>query len=180
MVSSYNDVHSVPCKHCGITYDLLLDKEDLRKWKDGEGYIQNVLAYLSAGERELLISGTCDNCWTNMYGSDDDDDEDEYESDGDEEECEDYEEEEEEDPRVGAHLKMQEECDTTNPNLAPSAEWCQSCNTQQGFLSHNCSDNKSGILRVNNVASFARDDLGTHYVVELKCSNCNSIFRVDN
>jgi len=33
---------------------------------------------LSAAERELLISGTCDNCWKNMFGSDDEeDDEDE-------------------------------------------------------------------------------------------------------
>ena len=77
MVAAYNDVLEVPCKHCGITYTILADREDVKKWVAGEGYIQDVLAYLSAGERELLISGTCDNCWKNMFPEDFDVDEDE-------------------------------------------------------------------------------------------------------
>ena len=71
MVAAYNDVLEVPCKYCGIVYTILANREDVEKWLAGEGYIQNVLAYLSASERELLISGTCDRCWTDMYGSDD-------------------------------------------------------------------------------------------------------------
>lgn len=75
MVAAYNDVLEVPCKYCGIVYTILADREDVKKWLANEGYIQNVLAYLSAGERELLISGTCHNCWENMYGPDVDEDE---------------------------------------------------------------------------------------------------------
>ncbi len=77
MVAAYNDVLEVPCKHCGIVYTILADREDVKKWVAGEGYIQDLLAYLSAGERELLMSGTCDNCWKNMFGEDFDVDEDE-------------------------------------------------------------------------------------------------------
>ena len=77
MVAAYNDVLEVPCKHCGILYTILADREDVKKWVAGEGYIQDVLAYLSASERELLISGTCDNCWKNMFGDDCDVDDDE-------------------------------------------------------------------------------------------------------
>ena len=75
MVSAYNDVLEVPCKYCGISYTILADREDVKKWVAGEGYIQDVLAYLSAGERELLISGTCDNCWKSFYPDDVDEDE---------------------------------------------------------------------------------------------------------
>ena len=75
MVAAYNDVLEVPCKHCGISYTILANREDVAAWTMGQGYIQDLLGYLSAGERELLISGTCDNCWKNMFGDDLDDDE---------------------------------------------------------------------------------------------------------
>ena len=74
MIAANNDVLEVQCKHCGIVYTILANREDVVRWQAGEGYIQDVLAYLSAGERELLISGTCDNCWKNMFGSDEEDD----------------------------------------------------------------------------------------------------------
>ena len=70
MVAAYNDVLEVQCKYCSIVYTILANREDVAKWQAGEGYIQNILAYLSASERELLISGTCDNCWKSMFGSD--------------------------------------------------------------------------------------------------------------
>ena len=75
MVAANNDVLEVPCKHCGILYTILADLEDVASWLSGSGYIQDVLGYLSPAERELLISGTCDNCWKNMFGDDLDEDE---------------------------------------------------------------------------------------------------------
>ena len=74
MIAAYNDVLEVQCRYCGVVYTILANREDVVRWQTGEGYIQDVLAYLSAGERELLISGTCDNCWKNMFGSDEEDD----------------------------------------------------------------------------------------------------------
>ena len=179
MVSSYNDVHSVVCKHCGVSYDILLDLEDLRRWSDGEGYIHDILAYLSAAERELLISGTCDDCWNNMFGSCGDD---EDECDGDDEE------DDEEDPRLGAHLKMLEECDTTNsettyhnpletwevnPNLSPSASWCNKCNDSTPsapILEHQCADGNSG--------TFVMLAYSSSEGVLVKCNGCDEIYKV--
>jgi len=78
MVAANGQVFDVTCKHCGVTYQILANRNDIDSWMDGNGYIQDVLGYLSAAERELLISGTCDNCWKNMFGSDDEEnDEDE-------------------------------------------------------------------------------------------------------
>ena len=78
MVAANGQVFDVTCKYCGITYQILADRDDIDSWMDGNGYIQDVLAYLSAAERELLISGTCDNCWKDMFGVDDEEeDEDE-------------------------------------------------------------------------------------------------------
>jgi hypothetical protein len=47
MVSAYNDVLDVTCKHCGITYQILANRQDVEDWMSGSGYIQDVLAYLS-------------------------------------------------------------------------------------------------------------------------------------
>lgn len=75
MVAANNSVLEVPCKYCGILYTILADREDVTAWLSGSGYIQDILGYLSPAERELLISGTCDNCWKNMFGDDLDEDE---------------------------------------------------------------------------------------------------------
>ena len=76
MVAANNDVLEFPCNYCGILYTILANSEDVEKWlSDDEVYIQDILAYLSPAERELMISGTCGNCWKNMYGPDIDEDE---------------------------------------------------------------------------------------------------------
>jgi len=75
MVAANHDVFDVTCKYCGITYQILADREDLDSWMNGNRYIQDLLAYLSPAERELLISGTCDNCWNQMFPEVDEDEE---------------------------------------------------------------------------------------------------------
>ena len=62
------------CVHCGSEYVLWVNEKDFLDWTSGVGYIQEKLPYLTAGERELLISGTCDNCWKVMFGSNEEDD----------------------------------------------------------------------------------------------------------
>jgi hypothetical protein len=65
----------VRCRHCGVAYSIMYNSQDMVDWLSGSGYIQDVLGYLSAGERELLISGTCDSCFTEMFGIDNEEDE---------------------------------------------------------------------------------------------------------
>ena len=74
MIAANGGAYEVQCRHCSVVYHIIANRADMEAWKNKEGYIQDVLGYLSAGERELLISGTCNNCWRNMFGSDEEDD----------------------------------------------------------------------------------------------------------
>ena len=72
MIAAYNRrPMSVSCCHCGAEHSLMVNPEDIIRWQSDE-YIQDCMGYLSAAERELLISQTCDDCWKNMFGSDED------------------------------------------------------------------------------------------------------------
>lgn len=72
MIAAYNlRPMSVSCCHCGAEHSLMVNPEDIIRWQSGE-CIQDCMGYLSTGERELLISQTCNDCWKNMCGSDED------------------------------------------------------------------------------------------------------------
>jgi hypothetical protein len=71
MIAANNQVYKVQCEHCGIAYSILANEEDMFAWLSNSGYIQDLMPYLTAAERELLISGTCDYCWKLMHGEND-------------------------------------------------------------------------------------------------------------
>jgi len=76
MVAAYQDrsyILDIECWHCGVTTCVILNKEDLVDWVAGSGAIEKVLYYLSANERELLISNTCGSCFDSLYAIDSDD-----------------------------------------------------------------------------------------------------------
>ena len=54
------------CMRCGEEVEMMIHKEDVERWKSGT-LIQDAMPYLSADEREILISGTCGPCFDNMY-----------------------------------------------------------------------------------------------------------------
>lgn len=58
------------CWRCKTKHIVKLYKEDHDAWKSGGVLIQEAMPYLTPGERELLISGTCDGCWDELFGSD--------------------------------------------------------------------------------------------------------------
>jgi hypothetical protein len=64
---------NVRCKHCGILYTMYIDPQDYADWYSGEGFIQDMMPYLSAGERELLISSTCGSCFDQIFDLDNED-----------------------------------------------------------------------------------------------------------
>jgi hypothetical protein len=57
----------IKCKVCGQTKTIMADPSDIEKWKSGEGHIQDILHYLPADQRELLISGICGICFDEMF-----------------------------------------------------------------------------------------------------------------
>lgn len=60
----------VGCRICQNSYPVLVDESEYTAWIENNGLIQDYpgMMQLSAGERELLISNTCDSCWKNMFG----------------------------------------------------------------------------------------------------------------
>ena len=58
------------CTVCGSTSEMFLNKTDLQSWWEGS-YIQDAFPYLTADERELLITGIHPHCWDIIFGDDD-------------------------------------------------------------------------------------------------------------
>ena len=58
------------CPFCGRGNEVEVNEMDYLDWSDG-GLAQVAFPYLSADEREMLISGICPDCWFNTFGSED-------------------------------------------------------------------------------------------------------------
>lgn len=56
---------NIRCISCSDAKQVEVDEEGFNKWKAGE-YIQVALSTLSPGDRELLISKTCETCFDDM------------------------------------------------------------------------------------------------------------------
>ena len=50
------------CPFCGEYHEVLVSEADYAAWQGGE-LVQNAFPYLSADEREILVSGICSECW---------------------------------------------------------------------------------------------------------------------
>ena len=61
------------CPFCGHANEVEVNEMDYLDWQDGE-LAQVAFPYLSADEREMLISGICPTCWDEMFGSDEESD----------------------------------------------------------------------------------------------------------
>lgn len=66
------------CPFCGRANEVEVNEADYLDWQDGV-LVQDAFPYLSADEREMLVSGICPTCWESTFGSAED--EDEYEDD---------------------------------------------------------------------------------------------------
>jgi len=71
---NYKEVSVVTtCPFCGHANFVEVNESDYLDWQDG-ALVQNAFHYLSADEREMLISGICPKCWDSMFGSDEEPD----------------------------------------------------------------------------------------------------------
>jgi hypothetical protein len=66
------------CIDCGKDTVMMVDPSDLARL-DSE-HIQNVMPYLTDGERELFISGICGSCFDALFSEEGDWDEDDKEA----------------------------------------------------------------------------------------------------
>ena len=57
----------VGCIKCAEPQHITVGQADLDTWQSGTN-IQNAMPYLSADDREILISGICGECFDKIYG----------------------------------------------------------------------------------------------------------------
>lgn len=67
VASTYDSIYDVRCNYCKRVYVISCNRDDLYDWLSGYSHIQDILNYLTAGERELLLSGTCGECFDKMF-----------------------------------------------------------------------------------------------------------------
>lgn len=66
--------HPHDCVVCGRIHEpVILDAEKYYRWKGGE-CIQDVFPEMTKDQREILISGTCPECWDELFGRCEDED----------------------------------------------------------------------------------------------------------
>lgn len=63
------------CPFCGHANFVEVNEDDYLDWQDGK-LVQDAFPYLSADEREMLISGICPKCWDSMLPPDPDEESD--------------------------------------------------------------------------------------------------------
>jgi len=56
-------VTTQPCPFCGKVHQLELTNDQYRRIVERKEHIQDILLGWPASKRELLISGTCPECW---------------------------------------------------------------------------------------------------------------------
>ena len=61
------------CPMCKTERKVEVNFADYAKWVDG-ATVQSAFPYLSADDREALISGICPTCWDKMFPEDDEED----------------------------------------------------------------------------------------------------------
>jgi len=58
--------------NCGEQQEITVIGPDLFRYRQG-AHMQDAFPYLSSGDREFLMSGTCSKCWDKMFPEEDDD-----------------------------------------------------------------------------------------------------------
>lgn len=65
------------CPFCGHAHEVEVNEMDYWDWEDGM-CAQDAFPYLSADEREMLISGICPDCWDSMFARGEDEPPEDY------------------------------------------------------------------------------------------------------
>jgi hypothetical protein len=62
----YNAVIRTECPNCNKEFLVLVKEADIHKFIEGTK-IQFAFPYLSSNDREKILTGICDKCWSNMF-----------------------------------------------------------------------------------------------------------------
>jgi len=56
------------CRHCDFSKQVTVDQKAFTSWWEKGELIQRAFPALDTESREMMISRTCDKCWTKMFG----------------------------------------------------------------------------------------------------------------
>ena len=70
----------IACPFCGHIHEVEVNEIDYLDWGDGMT-VQEAFPYLSANEREMLISGICPTCWEKTFADEEEEELEDYEED---------------------------------------------------------------------------------------------------
>jgi hypothetical protein len=59
------------CTECGCSFVIPMTREQHRRLLENDGNIQDIIPEVSADLRELLIGGTCGECFDKLFSEDD-------------------------------------------------------------------------------------------------------------
>jgi hypothetical protein len=62
----------VPCVWCDSVHNITMPVTKLIEWQVTGEVMSTFGGSITAGQRELLISGTCDDCWQEFFGKPED------------------------------------------------------------------------------------------------------------
>ena len=65
------------CPFCGKPHEVMVYEDDFDAWQNGDLLAQEAFPYLTASEREILISGICPQCWDKMFPEEEEEEEEE-------------------------------------------------------------------------------------------------------
>ena len=58
----------IPCVDCGRVIEIKVKESDYSEWMLGTTkHVQDVFPYLTAGEREMFITGICEDCFHRIF-----------------------------------------------------------------------------------------------------------------
>lgn len=60
-------VFAAECLNCTMVYQFRINPDDFHEWRSTHKHIQQLMPYLTAGQRELLISQNCEPCFDVMF-----------------------------------------------------------------------------------------------------------------
>ena len=63
------------CPFCHKAHEIAVNEMDYLDWQDGK-LAQDAFPYLSASDREMLITGIDEDCWNGMFGTGEEEEED--------------------------------------------------------------------------------------------------------
>jgi hypothetical protein len=68
-MSAHVIVNTAPCIGCGHSTQLTLLRSEVDQYRKG-AFVQDAFPFMTADERELIVSGTHPACWRRLFGED--------------------------------------------------------------------------------------------------------------